>query len=536
MSDLERPGGEPEVPAGEREAFPKQSPEQLGERLPDLFPEQDDEQVATRAPLTARRVALVGVRLVAGAVGLGVAAATVAASVLLSLPTVSSTPPSALVTPVPTAQQLVCPGAVLRLADDTGQGATTSSALGAPTTSASSSSGSVARSPLEQSDASTGGTAEAPLTISTPPNPADPAEVILLSGAQSQQVAEGDFLGLAAADCSAVSADSWLVGGATTVGRTTLLTLSNPTEVAATVELELFGEDGAITAPGTSGIVVPASGQRVLSLAGFAPDVVSPVVHVTSTGGQVTAELQQSIVRGLEPGGVDIVGATVAPALEVVIPGLRVDDLASVQTLLGGGTGFSDLETVLRLYAPGEGTVSAIINVIPEDGVGTGASIPYDFDAGRVVEVPIGDLDSGNYTVTINADVPTLAAVRVSNAASPVGADTPAPTDFAWLTAAVPLVTTAQVTVATGPAPLLHIANPTTAAASLSLTPQGGEATVVELPAGTSTSVPVVAGETYTIAGFDNLYAAVSLAGDGMIARYSARPSGVGSDPIRVYR
>ena len=110
-------------------------------REPDLFPEQEDEVVTTREPLTARRVALVGGRFVAGVVGLGVAAVTVAASVLIPLPTVSSTPPSTLVTPVPTAQQQVCPGAVLRLADDTGQGATTSSALGTPTTSAASSSG-----------------------------------------------------------------------------------------------------------------------------------------------------------------------------------------------------------------------------------------------------------------------------------------------------------------------------------------------------------------------------------------------------------
>ncbi|HOB57420.1 MAG TPA: DUF5719 family protein [Rhodoglobus sp.] len=503
---------------------------------PDLFPEQEDEVVATREPLTARRVAIVGVRLVAGVVGLGVATVTIAASVLLPLPTVSSTPPSTLVTPVPTAQQQVCPGAVLRLADDTGQGATTSSALGVPTTSSASSSGSVTRSPLQQSDASTGGTAAAPVVISTPPNAADPAEVILLSGAQSQQVNEGDFVGLAAATCSAVSADSWLVGGSTAVGRTTLLTLSNPTEVPATVDLELFGENGAITAPGTSGIVVPASGQRVLSLAGFAPDVVSPVVHVTSTGGQVTAELQQSTVRGLEPGGLDIVGATVAPATDVVIPGLRVDDLASVQTLLVGGAGFADLQTVLRLYAPGEGTVSTTISVIPEDGVGTGTSFPYEFDAGRVAEVPITDLESGNYTVRIVADTPTLAAVRVSNAAPAATADTPAATDFAWLTAAVPLTSTAQLTVATGPSPLLHIANPTTAAVSMTLTAAGGEGTIVELPAGASTSLPVEGGETYTLSGYDTLYAAVSLAGDGMIARYSAQPSGAGSDPIRVYR
>ena len=122
---------------------------------PDLFPEQELDEVVTRAPLTAKRVAIVGVRMVAGVVGLGVAVATVAASVLLPLPTVSSTAPSVLVTPVPTAQQLVCAGSVLRLADDTGQGATTSSAIGLPSVRSDSSSGAVDSVPLSQSDART---------------------------------------------------------------------------------------------------------------------------------------------------------------------------------------------------------------------------------------------------------------------------------------------------------------------------------------------------------------------------------------------
>ena len=40
---------------------------------------------------------------------------------------------------------------------------------------------------------------------------------------------------------------------------------------------------------------------------------------------------------------------------------------------------------------------------------------------------------------------------------------------------------------------------------------------------------------TYTLSGFDTLYAAVTLAGDGTIARYAVQPAGVGSVPIRVY-
>ncbi|MDP3208446.1 MAG: DUF5719 family protein, partial [Rhodoglobus sp.] len=496
---------------------------QFGEAI---FDDEVPEEVAARAPLTVKRVAIVGARVVTGVVGLGVAIVTIGASVLLPLPTVSSTPPSVLVTPVPTAQQLVCGGAVLRLSDDTGQEATTSSAIGRPVTQSASSSGAVDSHPLELSDASTGGTPAAPLVISTPPNPADPTEVILLSGAQSQQVNEGDFVGLAAAGCGAVSGDSWLAGGSTAVGRTTLVTLSNPTEVAATVDLELFGEGGAIKAPGTSGIVVPANGQRVLSLAGFAPDEVAPVVHVMSSGGQVTAELQQSTVRGLQPGGIDIVGPTGSPSLENVIPGLRVTDIVAVQELLVGGPTFEDLEAVLRLFAPGEGSVSATISIVPEDGIGAGSSFVFDIAAGRVVDVPIGELENGAYTVRVVSSVPTVAAVRVSSAA-PSGAVTDAPaTDFAWLTAAPELSERAQVTVAAGPDPMLHFANPTTAALVVTVTGNGGETVTVDVPAGASASIPAEPSVTYTLSGFDTLFASVTLAGEGMIARYAVQPAG----------
>ena len=96
-----------------------------------------------RPPVTARRVVIAGARVVAGAVGIGIAVVTIAASALVPWPSVSSVPPSVVVVPVPTAQQLVCSGAVLRLADDIGQGATTASAIGAPSIRYSSSSGSV---------------------------------------------------------------------------------------------------------------------------------------------------------------------------------------------------------------------------------------------------------------------------------------------------------------------------------------------------------------------------------------------------------
>ena len=493
---------------------------------------EDDSELPTpsrRSPLTFRGVAMVGARVVAGTVGIAVAVVTVAAAALLPLPTITPVAPSLVVEPVPTAEQLVCPGAILRLADDIGQGATTASAIGVPTIRYGSSTGSVDSARLEQSDASTGGTAAAPLIISTAPKAADAEERILLSGAQVQESNEGDFVGLTAAACVGVSGDTWLAGGSTAVGRTTLLLLSNPTAVPATVNLELFGEGGAITAPGTSGIVVAARGQRVLSLAGFAPDVESPVVRVRSVGGQVTAQLQQSTVRGLQAGGIDVVSSTLAPSTENVIAGVLVTDSVAVQELQGGGPGFDDLRTVLRLFAPGTGQVSATISVIPEDGVGAGTSFALDFDAGRVTDVPIDELEDGSYTVRIDSDQPMIASARVSSALDEVA-------DFAWASSASPLSATTQLTVAAGPAPLMHLANGLDTEAVVILSSSVGPDSQVQIAAGATATISLEPGATYVVRDADRLFISITFAGDGLVAHYTAQPSGGGSSAVVVYR
>ncbi len=343
--------------------------------------------------------------------------AAVGASALVPLPSVTSTPASRSIVPVPTAQQLVCAGSVLRLADDQGEGATTPSAItGRPDVSLAASDGPVEATSLADSDAGTGGTDAAPVVISTPPGEAAADVATLISGAQVQQADVGEFVGLAATNCASATGDSWLPAGSTTVGRTTLITLSNPTEVPATVDLELFDATGAVSAPGTNGIVVPPNGQRVLSLAGFVPNVPNPVVHVTSNGGQVVANLQQVTVRGLDPGGVDIVATSAAPSLVTAIPGVVIGGLVDVQALLAGGQNFQDLLPAVRLFAPGTGTVNATIAVIPEDGTATGAVITFDFEAGRAVDVPLEDLGEGSYSVVVTASMPTVAGARVSSA------------------------------------------------------------------------------------------------------------------------
>lgn len=494
--------------------------------------DDDDIDVAAPAPkqrISARAAALIGARTAAGLIGVGIAVVLVLAATFLPLPTVKAVPPGERITPVPTAQQLVCPGAALRLANDFGQRATEPSPIGAPATQFASSSGPIDSRAFTQSDASTGHTAAAPSTISAPPNQAEAGKQILLSGAQAQSVSEAEFVGLAAADCAVANGDAWLVGGSTSVGRTTLLTLDNPSEVASTVTLELFGESGPIVAPGTSGIIVPPNGQRVLSLAGFKRDVASPVVHVMSTGGQILANLQQSTVRGLAPGGFDIFGPTTSPSTENVIPGLLVTDVVEVQNLQVGGESFNDLPPSLRLFAPGEGTVATTVNVVPENGQGTGASLSLDVEAGRVVDLPIADLDTGSYTVKVSSKQPLVAAVRVSSAKG-------AANDFAWLAATPDLSARAQFTVAPGPGPILHLSNPGKSDETVRLTARSGGRMDVTVPAGASVAVAVTPSTTYELTGFEELFGAVTFTdGNGGIARYGLHPPGAGSTPIRVY-
>jgi hypothetical protein len=488
--------------------------------------ENDEAPPRPKPRRTAKGAAIVGIRVVAGTVGLAVAAATIAVAAIVPLPTIARTPHPLTVTPVPTAQQLVCPGSLLRLGDETGQGASTASAFGQASLRYDASGGEVTAAPLAEA-----GAPGSPILISSPVG-TSADDRILVAGAQAEVAATGEFSGLAATDCVGVATETWLVGGSTSVGRTTLVTLSNPSDTVSTVALEIAGETGAITAPGATGIVVQPHTQRVLSLAGFAPDVESPVVHVESRGGQIVASLQQATVRGLEPGGVDIVGATTSPSTSQVVPGVVVSGADALATRIGE-EGFSDLATVVRVFVPGDKPTTAQVSVVADDGSATGASFSVELEPGMVDDLPIDGLVDGNYTVSVTTAVPVVAGVRVSTVATSVDPLVPGASDFAWLAASSQLDGDSLVAVAAGPSPRIHLFNPTADDADVTLT-TGGVDTVVTVAAESSASMAAEPGSTYEVSDFDALVGAVSYSGPGAIAGYPVQPPARGSGPIRV--
>jgi hypothetical protein len=442
-------------------------------------------------------------------------------------PGVRIDPPSVVVEPQESSQVRVCSGPLLVLADDAAD-ATTASSFGSTSvvTTADPTDAPIEETGLDapgNPDAATDGT---PLVVAS-----EPGSVVagMLAAAQSQTASSEEISGFAASACIEPTAEAWLVGGATDVGRSSLVLLANPGDVASTVDVRVIGEAGPIEAPSAIGITVPARSQRVLSLAGLAPNVVSPVVHVTSTGGPIAASLEHTIVRGLDPSGVELVTPVAAPAPEQVIPGFVVTSAGGVAPQEDEAAG--DEFPAVRLLAPGDAGVEVNVTVRSDSGEAV-SELSVSLQGGRVIDVPLGNLQTGSYTVLLDADGPVVGAARAT--AEVEGDGGPVPADLAWTAATAPLLDRAAIAVAPGPSPTLHLANPGGDPVDVTLTLDGAERTIT-VAGGAATSIAVDPRSSVLVADGAGLHASVSYRGDGELASLSVQPPGPLDAPIRVY-
>ena len=231
--------------------------------------------------------------------------------------------------------------------------------------------------------------------------------------------------GYLAAECGDPANSQWLVGGSTQTGRDAVLTISNAAGVDARIDLEFWGANGRITAPAASGLVIAAGTAKSYSVAGFAPNEPSPVVHVMSNGAPVWATLQVSTVRGLTPGGLDRIVPVVETSTSVIIPIVRPPE-ESVIGPLRVDPDYADTVTTVRLLAPGDTDGSATVTVSPFDGSDP-VVVETTITAGQVLDIAIDELVTGDFTITVDADVPILASARFSSYS-----DSSRITDMAW--------------------------------------------------------------------------------------------------------
>lgn len=487
------------------------------------------------AQLTGRA----GLSLLAGAA----AVALGAAALLVPGPQIAPDRTAVAVTPDRANQTLACAGGVLGLTFGENPQVTvttmpqlTTAGEGATVATLSASDALPAELPREALDAG----ATPPAVVTLPATAPDDR----VSATETARASTADVFGFAAAECAAPERTAWLVGGDTTVGRTSWITLSNPGPVDATVDLTLWGENGPIDAPGSTGIIVAPGLQRVIALDGLAVDELSPVVQVTSRTGSVDARLQTSTVRGLEPGGLSIVAPIVAPARSLVIPAVPIVDPEAVQQRASVDGG--DLFPTLRLLAP-EADADVTVRVVPTTGAdgaaaGDGSAPPVlttSLTAGTVQDLPFAELPEGDWAFVVEASEPVVAAVRVSTVdrdpdslPGPVGGFAPS-IDQQWVVPS-PVLSTGTRTLGSvgalaGTTARLHLAAPE-GAAQVDL-----DGRVIDVPAGGAVSV-AVAGSTplgITVDGAP-VAASVSYRGDAAIATTRILAPRAAQQPLTV--
>ncbi|QYM75291.1 DUF5719 family protein [Leucobacter luti] len=356
--------------------------------------------------------------------GLLIVAASATAVVLLSsvtLPSVTRAPEAIVVdTTQNTSRTLVCAGAFGVLGADSARPGT-AIPLGAPAvTVAGDASGTTS---LTRSEGGEG----LPTVLAAPND--EP-----LAAAQVQAVVAEGLRGVTASACAEPLNEQWLIGGGSSLGISTTLSLGNPGAVPATVELAVFDENGAVDALQTAGVLVAAGTEQTVSLNGYAPDRERLAVRVVSTGAPVTASLGVGQSTGITPFAVSSVTRQTAPQTELVIPGLaNVSDHEHGPSDVGEG---DDFPVQLRVLAPGGETPEVRARAIDGKGVSTDlGSLTLEPNAIGELRIPVWP--AGANAMVIESDAPIIAAALGSategkehdydwfTPAPQMGADTP---------------------------------------------------------------------------------------------------------------
>ena len=462
---------------------------------------------------TTVRIATTGARLIAGAV---VSAACVAGAVVAipaAWPTVTHAPGHTPVTPVAGVTQLTCAGPFLAIGRDASQ-ASQLTVAGTPTVVSGAASGSTLTSGRIALTGIADAT-DAPM-FTAPPNGSAPAQV---AAAESSTVSADDLSGFAASACRPPSMESWIVGGAGTTGSNDVLLIANPGAVAATVTFTEYGSQGG--APHTSEIVVPPGTQSSVPLAAGSAGEASPVVEVTSSGAPVRAVLQSSLIRTLDPVGIDMQDAIPQPHTAQSLLGVRA---------LVPSMDDDNATTAVRLLAPSQDATVMLQPRNAANGSPTGSAKKVQLTAGQVGSVDFSALKPGLYSIDVTSTAPVVAAAWQTTG---LGKGS----DFAWMTPAPDITGSTAFAVADGPAPQLHVQNASDQAASVELAPVNGAATQhIALPAGGAATVALTASTVYSLSAATAVRAAVTYAGTGKLAGYPVWPTGAAAAPVDVYQ
>jgi hypothetical protein len=318
----------------------------------------------------------------------------------------------------------------------------------------------------------------------------------LLTAQNYQVVSDPAMQGAVGANCQSPTVEQWFIGATTTIGRESLLLISNPNNTDATVDLNLFGANGSIDSAGLNGIAVSANRSVVLPLAGFAPENESLTVHLTAHGAAVASWIQQKTVRGTSAAGADLISPSTDASKDLVIPGLLKRGTADATKLIAGNDNYSDLTPRLSIFVPGDVAATVTAQIIGLDAKTYGTVVQETVSGKQSQEFPITGLKDGDYAVFITSSQPVIAGIKLSRTKS---GKTPN-TDFTYLPAVASSETTQVIAVPNSGISKLCIAATADSSAQVEIVDLGtGEKSTVTVPKLASRVISLKAGSVVSV-------------------------------------
>jgi hypothetical protein len=222
-----------------------------------------------------------------------------------------------------------------------------------------------------------GGSLDDPVEIGDRPQHFDVTQADALEAFAGQESRTRDWL--AWLPCPEPRARWWFVGaGAATVTHDTVLQVSNPRVGQADIDIDVYGPNGPVAAPGLHGITIPAGGTEVIDLAEVAPAVGDLAVNVIATRGLVAISAADRFAPGVVgkavqewlPGQslpaetVTMAGLPVKPdhATLVVVNPRRVEAIVTVEVVGATGT-FAPSDNPTLTVAPGSVATMSIRSI-----------------------------------------------------------------------------------------------------------------------------------------------------------------------------
>lgn len=310
--------------------------------------------------------------------------------------------------------------------------------------------------PIESTDMTLSGDATSRALEQDIPGATPPAAHTVPGGetiraAQTQVVRAETAQGRVASACSEPTNEQWLVGGSTKRGVSSIITVSNPGAVPATIALTVYDEGGVVEGVGTTGVLVPAGAQKTVPLNGFGPGREATAVLVQSSGSPVVATLGVHEIADILPIGADTVNAQLAASTTLVFPGVKN---FSDHSHSDDEHHEDEFPVVARILATDASTTVRVLGLNPSgDTVELGE---VEVTEGVVTDTPLAHVPDSVTAILFESDEPVVGAVSTSVHKNDSH-------DFTWMTPATKFQPVSGV------------------AESLTTTVKGGKLTLVNL-------------------------------------------------------